>query len=677
MATSGRMETVSPVGKNSRFYVQWQLASQDITNNTSTVNWQAGLYTYNDLWYLNAVRIDGGNVDAQAIPTGTWSNITSNGDHQLRSGTTTIGHNADGTRTFGAGINGWLYSYGNRSQSGAWDLPTIPRATQPSIPASFDVGSNVTINLPRASSSFTHLVKYSFNGQTGTISTNAGSSVVWAVPTPLANTRPNNTSGTGTITVLTYNGGTHIGTKTAGFTANIPDTSSFRPSISNLSITEADLTVAGHFSMFIQGKSKLAVSFTSAGAYGSTIDRHVAALVSYDNINATVYYTGFGITTDPISWSGGGQVTTFPVDSRNRTAQINGGIEVAAYTAPAISLLTAIRADATGVADDDGAYALVTMAGSITALSNENTKTYTLKYRMRGVETWTDVDVTPAVGYDLSDTELLSAIDVDSAYDVRLDATDYFSTTSATASIPTAFTIMDFHSDGKGMSFGKVADTSNRMEIGSKLPVHIIAPSSTAADAGFMRLRRADDSLLAFIATGKGGTGLNIHTYDGTGWKGRVSISETGDITTTGKVVSGQQISFSAYNPNETGTSVPNGVFTHIDFQTELSDTMGWYDTLSGRFTPKIAGNYFLSTFVGLFAAADQSTMHPAVRKNGTVVHWGRVRQSGSGETGGNASGIVSANGTTDYFDVAAYTSGGATAVAGGPVNCNFSGYKI
>ena len=52
-----------------------------------------------------------------------------------------------------------------------------------------------------------------------------------------------------------------------------------------------------------------------------------------------------------------------------------------------------------------------------------------------------------------------------------------------------------------------------------------------------MRLRRADDSLLAFIATGAGGTGLKFNMYDGTGWTGVVSISETGDIYSNGKKV--------------------------------------------------------------------------------------------------------------------------------------------
>ena len=612
MATSGRMETVSPVGKNSRFYVQWQLASQDITNNTSTVNWQAGLYTYNDLWYLNAVRIDGGNADAQGIPTGAWSNITSNGDHQLRSGTVTISHFAGGTRTFGAGINGWLYSYGNRSQSGVWDLPTIPRATQPSIPASFDVGTSVTISLPRASSSFTHLVEYSFNGQSGVIATAASTSVVWAVPTSLANTRPNNVSGTGMITVKTYNGSTLIGAKTASFTALIPDTSAFRPSITNLSVTEADPTVAGHFSMYIQGKSKLRVEFDSAGAYGSTISKHVAALFMFDAPNI-IYYSGFGITTDPIATPGDGIVTAFPVDSRNRQSTITEGIAVASYTPPAVSTLTAIRTDSLGNPDDNGTYSLVTMTGSITALSNENTKTYTLKYKKRGDAIWIDVGVTPAVGYNLSTTQLLSGIGVDSAYDVRLDATDYFSTTSATASIPTAFTIMDFHSDGKGMSFGKVADTPNRLEIGPKLPLNIIAPSSTAADAGFMKLRRADDSLLAFIATGEGGTGLNIHMYDGTGWKGLVSISETGDIYSNGVKFSQDKVAFFARAT--TSQEITGSVFTKVTgLSTEVYDYGDGWDTSTSTYTAPMDGLY---SFIGSIGISNDSTrLFASIYKN-------------------------------------------------------------
>ena len=133
-------------------------------------------------------------------------------------------------------------------------------------------------------------------------------------------------------------------------------------------------------------------------------------------------------------------------------------------------------------------------------------------------------------------------------------------------------------------------------------------------------------------------------------------------------------IAFSAYNPNATGTSIPSTTFTKVDFQTEEFDTHGWF--ASSRFTPLIAGKYQLNTFVGLMSVADQGTLHVAIYKNGSSHKWTRIKQSGTGELGGLVSATVDANGTSDYFEVYVWTSGGATNVAGSQQKCWFNGHK-
>lgn len=124
---SGRIE--SALLKNSKFYVDWQVASRDITNNYTVINWQAGLnIANNNAWYSNAIRIDNITLDGYSIfGGGTYSNLTTNGDHQLASGQATIYHNTDGSKTFTLAISGWLYSRGNTSGSGSFELTSIPR----------------------------------------------------------------------------------------------------------------------------------------------------------------------------------------------------------------------------------------------------------------------------------------------------------------------------------------------------------------------------------------------------------------------------------------------------------------------------------------------------------------------------------------------------------------------
>lgn len=87
--------------------------------------------------------------------------------------------------------------------------------------ASFNLGTNTTITITRDNKAYTHTLKYSFNGATGTIVTKTtATSYVWEPPaSTLYSKIPNTTSGYGTITCETYNGNTLVGTTTAGFYA--------------------------------------------------------------------------------------------------------------------------------------------------------------------------------------------------------------------------------------------------------------------------------------------------------------------------------------------------------------------------------------------------------------------------------------------------------------------------
>lgn len=91
---------------------------------------------------------------------------------------------------------------------------TAARASTPTLSASsVQMGKAVTITTNRASSSFTHTLKYTLNGTTATIATGVGASYAWTVP-DLVSLMPNATSGTATITCDTYSGSTKIGSKT-------------------------------------------------------------------------------------------------------------------------------------------------------------------------------------------------------------------------------------------------------------------------------------------------------------------------------------------------------------------------------------------------------------------------------------------------------------------------------
>lgn len=151
----------------------------------------------------------------------------------IATGTVTVPHNPDGTKTIAAGA----ITASNTTQTGnvvpnmilssgsALVLTTIPRAsTITTTAASNLMGTVRTITINRASSSFTHTLTYSFGSASGTITTKTSStSVSWTVPKSLAaEVASGGIQRTGTITCETFNGNTPVGTSTASFTAVIP-----------------------------------------------------------------------------------------------------------------------------------------------------------------------------------------------------------------------------------------------------------------------------------------------------------------------------------------------------------------------------------------------------------------------------------------------------------------------
>jgi hypothetical protein len=464
MAASGQVLT--SYGKSSVFWLNWQLASQDIAGNTSTINWQYGLQVGGgNLWYSNAVRVDGGAIDGSPLPTGTWSNITGDGAHQLASGSYTMTHAADGTRSFYANLVGYLYGIGTVSGGASFTLPTIARASQPTLSASSTpIGSAVTITTNRAASSFTHIISYAFVSASGTISSSAGASVSWTLPAALANQIPGAVSGTGVITCKTYSGSTLVGTKTVNFTATVPTSAAYQPTISAKSAVEAVSGLAAKIGALVQSRSKLALSMTAAGAYGSTIK-------TYQITANGQTFTGAAGTTNVLTASGAQTITFKATDSRGRAVSATLSVTALAYAAPKVSLLNVKRVNSAGGEDDQGTYALVTVSAAITALNNNNNKIITLSYKKTADTSWTNVTITPASGYSLSNYQVTIAnLDTESAYEFRCTVTDYFTSATVSTSLSTAFTLMDFNTSGKGMAIGKVS-SGNYFEVA--LPLHM------------------------------------------------------------------------------------------------------------------------------------------------------------------------------------------------------------
>lgn len=125
MATSGSFTTTSYSNRNLVF--SWSLQSQSIADNTSTISWTlkgggsaSGYYLTQNI----TLTVNGTTVysTGQTPQIKLWNGTT------VASGTATIAHNNDGTKTFSASCTAGIYEWSpNVSGSGSWTLDTIPR----------------------------------------------------------------------------------------------------------------------------------------------------------------------------------------------------------------------------------------------------------------------------------------------------------------------------------------------------------------------------------------------------------------------------------------------------------------------------------------------------------------------------------------------------------------------
>ncbi|MDO4564719.1 MAG: DUF859 family phage minor structural protein [Clostridia bacterium] len=377
----------------------------------------------------------------------------------------TIAHNSDGTRQFTLSFNGDFSiasSFGTASGSITIQLPTIPRSTVPSV-SSITLGSAATISISPASSSFRHTFRAQFGSraQTTIASLTSATSITWTPSLAEANAAPNATSVGGTLYCDTYSGSTLLGTAAVSISAAIP--ASVVPTLS-YSIADAISGIASKYGAYIQGSSKLAVTLTPSGAYGSTISSVTTT------VNGSTYTTN-SFTTSELQSSGNQTMRVVVKDSRNRTATYTISYAVLAYSAPRLSNVSIYRCDSRGAASHTGAYMSVTLTGQITSLNNLNSAAFTVGHKLKTASSYT-VTTLGTSGYSVSGTFIVGGnLSNQSAYDVRIGAADDFSTTYTYADISTAETILSIRNNGLGMAIGKVCE-ANKFEVGWQSQFH-------------------------------------------------------------------------------------------------------------------------------------------------------------------------------------------------------------
>ena len=463
MAASGTIQEAIRTGY--RLQIAWSVGSQSVANNTSSVTVKVQLVSTGSSYTINSSATKNGSVTINGTKysfTFTAS-LSGNQTKTLYTKTVTVAHASNGTKTcsFSAtcGINVTLSGtyYGNVTASGSGTFDTIARASSiSSVTSSVSVnGTNaVTVNITRASSSFTHTVVFSFGSYSKTTN-DVGTSTSYAIPTSWLNAIPSATSGTAKVTVTTYSGSTKIGSAVSkNFSVTVPAT--VVPTIGNVAVVDTT-TNQTTFGNMVQSKSKPKFTITASGALGSTIK-------AYKTVYEGKTYTGATPTASAITKSGTASATITVTDSRGRTATATKTWTVVAYSAPKIISFQGFRCLADGTENYEGTHVKAAINFSISPVNSKNVASYTVDYKLQTATTWTAL--TSGSVYALNDSIISAtgAFGVDNSFDIRLTVKDSFATVTSIFEIPTAFTLLDFNKSGRALAFGKVSELTEGIE---------------------------------------------------------------------------------------------------------------------------------------------------------------------------------------------------------------------
>jgi len=470
MATSGSFNGNS-VTYGCYMFINWQLASQEIDNNRSLINWQAYFH-----FQGSDTQLDNGAV---------WSNVGthwSNGGRVynyagnfstrnlgLASGSFWINHNSVGNADlqFGLGITTQFSPARSEGTSGVWSLPTIPRQANFTSVPNFNDEQSPTIYYSNPAGNAVSSLDVSIHNITGSTAivgyravSKTGSSYTFNFTSPerdaLRAFIPNNNSVVVRVYIRTVIGGNTFydyAERTLSIVNGNPvfTTATYKDSNSTTS------TITGNDQYLIQGYSTLEAKILT-GDKATAIKQATMSKYNFaiGSINVDETYTTSTITKNlgTLGISASADLIIKAIDSRTNFTSVALPVNVLPYTPPAI-VATATRVNNFETETDfhiEATISRLTISGT-----DKNTVNTTSGVRYRYKKT-TDVSwgswvnktsSTSAGAVSVTDFSLLTALDRNFAWNIQVEVTDKLATSTADLLLSVGIPVFRIGLDGK------------------------------------------------------------------------------------------------------------------------------------------------------------------------------------------------------------------------------------
>ena len=338
-----------------------------------------------------------------------------------------------------------ISGYNNGPSPGAGLTVANPKSTgvlnKSTVP--MDDTSTITLTVTPGNITYNHKAVWFLGAKTwtDTLATDITESTL-TVPLDWCEAVPNAVSGTASVRLETYNGGTLVGSNTYTFTATVPAWV-----VPTVSLSAAPVT--GFNGLYIQGISKAKLTATAAGAQGSTIANYAFTGSGYSG--STNPWT----TTGTLNYAGITPIKVIVTDSRGRQASATVNITVEAYAVPVIGAVTAYRSDASGNAQDEGTN-IAAIAPLIVSPVTGNSGTATVRMRPVGGDWLASKPIEHTTLTVLTGT----AQDI-YAYDVEITLTDTIGkTTVYSVTVPMVKQLYEWKMDRAGI--GRLAGPNTK-----------------------------------------------------------------------------------------------------------------------------------------------------------------------------------------------------------------------
>lgn len=447
------------------YWLEYYTNSQNVTANTSSITvklWIRRNNTGYETWGsgTSELKIDGATYTGTITPD---HKITSTARCLLEK-TVSVSHASDGKKSISIECYITHNQFSTTRRKITYTLNTIPRASSVTCNDG-NIGSSTTINITRASSSFTHTLRYRFYSgykdcQGVIVSKTNNTSIGWTIPTEFYGVIPHKKTGWGEIFCDTYSGNQLIGTTTCKFWTSVTN------SEPNVSITIKDINslttnLTGNNQKLIRGQSNANI-ITSASAKNEAWITEIEVICSDGKRG-----TGSNVTLNGVQES---DFTIKVTDSRGFVINTTKKLNLIDYIPPAITDLKIFRLETTSPLTKIVVRGNI-FNGSFGSVSNARQLSYF--WRENGSNSWSsEISLTPtSISGDTFNYEdnLSKSFDVNKSYDFLVRIKDKITNSDKVFLLGKSTPIITAYKDGIDISGFIKQDGNNIIESGSNV----------------------------------------------------------------------------------------------------------------------------------------------------------------------------------------------------------------